>query len=316
MGAEPGGTEEGSSGRHFVGGNDTPQQAVERALRDAASDLERRAGMFKHEASDKVRRQTHNDIAKWLRARAAAVAVPPAAVEGTCTASPVPGHTCLLPAHDAGSHAVHDGAHPYEDCDLCHPAWVRLAVEFGWSMQRLAGEVVRLRAAAVPPAAAVNDQYAHDTAGCCGDGENAWPGPCPVHGVTHPAVPPAAGPDDGLRAFVEDLATYGGRFDAHPTVAGHYEPVPVGYLDGIKNRLIEEARAVLAAVPSAGLPTTPPEATTLAQGGSRWSAFGVGVLAIGQTVHVDGTTVVDADGARLLAATLVAAADVAEGGAQ
>lgn len=33
----------------------------------------------------------------------------------------------------------------------------------------------------------VNDRYAHDTAGCCGDGENAWPTPCPTHGVTRPA---------------------------------------------------------------------------------------------------------------------------------
>lgn len=41
-----------------------------RALRDAARDLERRSGLFKLRPSDKVRRQTHADIAGHLRARA------------------------------------------------------------------------------------------------------------------------------------------------------------------------------------------------------------------------------------------------------
>jgi hypothetical protein len=41
-----------------------------RALRDAATALERRAGDFKHLPGDKHVRRTHNDIARWLRARA------------------------------------------------------------------------------------------------------------------------------------------------------------------------------------------------------------------------------------------------------
>lgn len=45
-----------------------PQAEVRReTLREAAIALERRAGDFKHLAGDKVRRQTHNDIAGFLR---------------------------------------------------------------------------------------------------------------------------------------------------------------------------------------------------------------------------------------------------------
>ena len=44
--------------------------AEAKALRDAATALERRAGQFKLLPGDKVRRQTHADIARWLRSRA------------------------------------------------------------------------------------------------------------------------------------------------------------------------------------------------------------------------------------------------------
>lgn len=45
------------------------QEAEAIALREAANDLERRAGDFKHLPGDKDTRRAHNEIAGWLRAR-------------------------------------------------------------------------------------------------------------------------------------------------------------------------------------------------------------------------------------------------------
>ena len=81
---------EGDDGGECDGSNDTfhaflahlaqaltPLFAAEReagraeGLRKAATALERRAGDFKGLAGDKHTRRAHNDIARWLRARAA-----------------------------------------------------------------------------------------------------------------------------------------------------------------------------------------------------------------------------------------------------